>query len=93
MKTITAKDYIGIGYFIKSRREALGICKESFCRQMGIEQFILDNWEDENLENIGFSEIKKLAQVLKYYPKLFIDGVPLDAYKNWNNFINQTFIK
>lgn len=92
METITAKEYIGIGYFLKCRRKVLGICREDFCRQMNINQEILSNWENEDLENIGLYEIKKLAKILNYRPKLFIDGLPMEAYEDWTNFINQDYI-
>lgn len=92
MKTITAKDYIGIGYFIKCRRIALGICKDEFCEEMSIDIETLQRWESEYLENIGLGEIIKLARILNYYPKIFIDGLPIEAYEDWNNFINQDYI-
>jgi len=93
MESITAEKYIGIGHFLKCRRKFLGISKEIFCKEMGISKEILEKWENDYLENIGLGEMKKIAKLLKYSPLIFIDGVSLEAYKNWQAYISQAYIE
>lgn len=92
MVVIDSSNYIGIGYFLKSRREALGISKEEIAKSMVISVETLEKWENEDLDNMGLKEIRKMSYLLKYCPSIFIKGVPERAYIDWDNFIQEAYI-
>lgn len=92
MINITQEDYIGLGSFIKERRKVLGMCRREFSKKMQVPINTIDRWEKEDLDNIGLKEIKQLGKILNYYPLIFINGLPEEAYLDWDNFIKQEFI-
>lgn len=86
------EEYIQLNYFLKCRRQALKIDKEDLAKRMDISTDLLSFWEDIILDNVDLGHMKKFSKLLRFNPLVFIEGLPEDAYKNWNNFIDRDFI-
>ena len=66
--------YEDIGTIIKTRRESLNLLQQDVADYVGVTKSAVSRWEKGEIENMGRSKIKRLAEILRLEPSVIIYG-------------------